>query len=75
MPKAKPAQSSDETQITYNDRYGDEQTHTISLPVAPGHGEAIINKAEERGCPDIAALRKQIRALPHANDEDEPTAE
>lgn len=68
MTKAKTA-ASDEAEITYNDRYGEEQTHTVSLPLQPGRGEAILNKAEERGCPDIPALREQIGALPHANDE------
>lgn len=61
--KTAKAKAPEEIEITYNDRYGVEQTHTLMVPIRPGSGEAVLNHAEFVGCPDIDAVREQLR--PH----------
>lgn len=58
---AKPKAVKDEVQITYRTAHGITHNVPLKVPVAPGHGEAIINDAAKHGCTDIEAVRAQIR--------------
>ena len=55
--------AAEEVEITYNDGYGNKQSHTLKVPIRPGSGEAVLDHAERVGCPDIDGVREQLR--PH----------
>jgi hypothetical protein len=64
MPKSKSAKKSesDQVEISYETPSG-KKTSTVTLPIQPGVGERIINRAERDGCTDLAAVREQINKL------------
>jgi hypothetical protein len=70
MPKsakkpAAPIEAERETATISYHKGEDAQTVETSLPLQPGQGERLINKAEAAGA-DVEHVRQQVQQLPHA---------